>query len=140
MDNAQSDTFKIFLCSIHYFIHVGKMLAKLSKCREGIGKMYAKYTENFGKIFLAICRKNFGRMLVKCRENVGKMLVKSLEKVGKIQGKKNVCKMLAKSQEKVGKIQGRCWEIVGKMSAKYCKNISKKLSTYMMQGKYWQNF
>ena len=42
--------------------------------------------------------------------------------------------MLAKSQEKVGKIQGRCWEIVGKMSAKYCKNISKMLSKNMMQG------
>ena len=83
MDNAQSDTFKIFLCSIHYFIHVGKMLAKLSKCREDIGKMLAKCMQNVRKIQAKYCwqyvgknLQNVGKMYGKCMENVGKMLAK----------------------------------------------------------------
>ena len=90
MDNAQSDTFKIFLCSIHYFIHVGKMLAKLSKCREDIGKMLAKCMQNVRKIQAYYCWQylgKLGRMLVKRRENVGKMLVKCWQKVRKKLGK-----------------------------------------------------
>ena len=76
MENAQSDTFKIFLCSIHYFIHVGKMLAKLSKCREDVGKMKAKCMQNVRKIQAKYCWQyvgKLGRMLVKCRENVEKL-------------------------------------------------------------------